>query len=49
LKLAAVPQTIEQISAVSGLKFSILLGHVGEILLFKKFFRLSTHALVAKI
>jgi len=28
LKLARVPQTPEQISAVSGLKFTILSGHV---------------------
>jgi len=49
LKLAEVPQTRQQISAISGLKFSILWGRVEEILLFNKFFQLSIHALVAKI
>jgi len=50
LKLAAVPQTPEQISAVNGPKFTISSRHVGDVLLFNKFiFRLSTHALVAKI
>jgi len=49
-KLAGVPQTRQQISAVSGPKFTILCGHVDEILLFNKFFfRLSIHALLAKI
>jgi len=38
LKFAGVPRTPKQISAVSGLKFSILWGHVEEILLFNKFF-----------
>jgi len=33
-----VPQTNETISAASGPKFTILWGHVGEILLFNKFF-----------
>jgi len=50
LKLPGVPQTNETISAASGPKFTILWGHVGEILLLNKlFFRLSIHALVAKI
>jgi len=49
LKLAGVPQTNEPISASSGLKFTILSGCVGEILVFNKFFRLSIRALVAKI
>jgi len=49
LKVAGVPQTPETISAASGSKFTILLGHVEEILLLNKFFRLSIHALVAKI
>ena len=50
LKLPGVPQTNETISAASGPKFAILWGHVGEILLLNKFFfRLSIHALVAKI
>ena len=38
LKLAGVPQTNERISAASGPTFSILWGHVGEILLLNKFF-----------
>ena len=33
LKLPGVPQTNETISATSGPKFTILWGHVGEILL----------------
>ena len=48
LKLPGVPQTNETISAASGPKFTILWGHVEEILLLI-FFRLSIHALVAKI
>ena len=51
LKFARVPQTPEPISAANGLKFAILClwGHVGEILLFNKFFfRLSIYALVVK-
>jgi len=39
---------IKPISAV-GPKFTILWGHVEEILLFNKFFRLSIRALVAKL
>jgi len=38
LKFAGVPQTRIQISAVSGPKFTILWGHVEEILLFNNFF-----------
>ena len=38
LKLAGVPQTNETISAASGPKFTILWGHVEEILLLNKFF-----------
>jgi len=50
LKFAGVPQTTGPISAASGLKFTILSEHVEEILLLNKFFfRLSIHALVAKI
>ena len=50
LKVAGVPQTSETISAASGPKFTILWPHVEEILLLNKFFfRLSIHALVAKI
>jgi len=49
LKLPGVPQTNEMISAASGPKFTILSGHVEEILLLNKFFPLSIYALVAKI
>ena len=50
LKVPGVPQTNERISAASGPKFTILLGHVGEILLLNNFlFRLSINALVAMI
>jgi len=50
LKLLGVPQTNETISATSGPKFTILWGHVEEILLLNKFFfRLSIHAFVAKV
>ena len=50
LKFAGVPQTPELISAVSGPpKFTILRGHVEEVLLHNNLFRLSIHALVAKI
>ena len=50
LKLPGVPQTNETISAASGPKFTILWGHVEEILLLNKFFfRLSIHAFIAKI
>jgi len=38
LKLAGVPQTNETISAASGPKFTILWGHVEEILLLNNFF-----------
>ena len=50
LKFVGVPQTPEPISAATGPKFVILWGHVDEVLLLNKyFFRLSVHALVAKI
>ena len=50
MKVAGVPPTPEKISAASGPKFTILCRHVEEILLLNKFFfRLSIHALVAKI
>jgi len=49
LKSAGVPQTPERISALSGPKFAILWGRVKEVLLLTSFFRLSIHALVAKI
>ena len=49
LKVAGVPKTPETISAASRPKFTILCGHVEEVLLLNKlFFRLSIHALVAK-
>ena len=38
LKCGGVPQTRQQISAASGPKFTISWGHVGETMLFKKFF-----------
>ena len=38
LKLAGVPQTNETISATSRLKYTLLWGHVEEILLLNKFF-----------
>ena len=38
LKVAGVPQTAETISAASRPKFTILWGHVEEILLLNKFF-----------
>jgi len=37
-KFAGVPQTPQSISAVSGPKFTILLGHVEEIMLLNKLF-----------
>jgi len=50
LKFVGVPHTPEPISAVGGPKFTILSGHVQEVLLLNKFFfRLSIRALVAKI
>jgi len=49
LKLAGVPQTTGSISDASGPKFTRLCGQVEDILLLKKFFRLSICALVAKI
>ena len=50
LKFVGVPQTRQRISAVSRPKFTILSGHVEEVLLFNKFFfRLSIDALVPKI
>jgi len=38
LKLPVVPETNETISAASGSKFTILCGHVQELLLLNKFF-----------
>ena len=50
LKFVGMPQTPEPISAISGPKFTILSEHVEEVLLLNNFFfRLSIHALVAKI
>jgi len=50
LKCGGVPQGNETISAASGPKLTILLGHLEDILLLNKFFfRLSIRALVAKI
>ena len=49
LKFAGVPQTPEPISAASGPKFTILWGHLEEILLLNGFFRLAMCALVADI
>jgi len=48
-KLAVVPQTTGPISAGSEPKFTILWGHVEEILLLNNLFRLSICVLVAKI
>ena len=46
LKFVGVAQIPERISAVSGPKFTILSGHVEEVLLLNKFFfQLSIHAL----
>jgi len=49
LKFAAEPQPPEPISAASEPKFTILRGHVEEVLLLNKFFQLSIYALVAQI
>jgi len=38
LKLAGVPQTRQQISAISGPMFTILWGHLEDTLLLNKFF-----------
>jgi len=48
LKFAGVPQTTGSISAVNGPNFTILCGHVEDILMLNNFFRLSICALVAK-
>ena len=49
LKFAGVSQMVEPISAASGPKFTILSGHIEEVVLLNNFFRLSISALVAKI
>jgi len=38
LKFTGVPQTLQQFSATSGPKFTVLSEHVEEVLLFNKFF-----------
>jgi len=43
LRFAGVPQTKETISAVSRPKFTILRGHVEEVLQLNKFFQLSVY------
>jgi len=48
LKFAGVPQTHQQISAVSRPKFTILSGHVEEVLLFNKFFLIVDTCLSSK-
>ena len=48
LKFAGVSQTRQQISAVSRPKFTILLGHVEEVLLFNKFFPIVDTCLSSK-
>jgi len=46
LKLPGVPQTNETISAASGPKFTILWGHVEEILLLNRFFPIVDSSLI---
>jgi len=48
LKLAGVPQTTGPISAASGPKFTVLWGHVKEILLLNKFFPIVDTCLCCK-
>jgi len=48
LKVPGVPQTNERISAASGPKFTILWGHVEEILLLNKFFPIVDKCLSCK-
>jgi len=48
LKFAGVPQTRQQISAVSRPKFTILSGHAEEVLLFNKFFPIVDTCLSSK-
>jgi len=45
LKFAGVPQTTGSVSAASGPKFTILWGHVEDILALNTFFRMSIYAL----
>jgi len=49
LKFTGVPETHQQISATSGPKFTILWGHVDEILLFNHFFSIVDICLSWKI
>jgi len=48
LQVAGVPQSRQQISAVSRLKFTILSGHVEEVLLFNRFFPIVDTCLSSK-
>ena len=48
MKFAGVPQTNERISAASEPKFTILWGHVEEILLLNKFFPIVDTCLICK-
>jgi len=48
LKFAGVPQTRQPISAVSRPKFTILSGHVEEVLLFKSFFPIVDTCLISE-
>ena len=48
MKCTGVPQTRQQISAVSGPKFNILWGHVEEMLLFNQFFRIVDICLICE-
>jgi len=48
MKVAGVPQTPERISAASGPKFTILWGHVEEILLLNKFFPIVDTCLICE-
>ena len=48
LKFAGVPQTTGSISAASGPKFTILWGHVEEVLLFNKFFPIVDTCLICE-
>ena len=49
VEICRLPQTRQQISAVSKPKFAILSGHVEEVSMFTRFFRLSIHASASKI
>ena len=49
LKCGGVPQSNETITAASGPKFTVLWGHLEDILLLNKFFPIVDTCLVAKI